>query len=328
MAKKYKEHLLPNSIRGRRAKSYSVEEVKPVDNWENLTIQNRFIFAKVMQDPENSLPFLQRLFPELEVDEIKQIEAEKTIEGVLGSRGVRFDIFLRDRKERAFTVEMQVANKGNIPKRSRYYSSMMDEDVLYHSQDYEMLPPSYVIFICPFDLLGKGLHRYTFRNYCEEVPGLALQDEAVRVILNTTSKANDVPEELKAFLDYVQGRNNGREEESDPYIRQLSNAVSVAKKNSGWRREYMNWQAELNHEKRLAAQEGREEGRKVGREEGRKVGREEGRKEGREEGRKEGREEGRAEERLNTERERQRAEKAEMELKALQEELLKLKSNL
>ena len=322
MAKKYKD------VHGRKTKPFSTEEVKPVDNWENLTIQNRFIFAKVMQDPENSLPFLQRLFPELEVDEIKQIEAEKTIEGVLGARGVRFDIFLRDRKERAFTVEMQVANKGNIPKRSRYYSSMMDEDVLYHSQDYEMLPPSYVIFICPFDLLGKGLHRYTFRNYCEEVPGLALQDEAVRVILNTTSKANDVPEDLKAFLDYVQGRNNGREEESDPYIRQLSNAVSVAKKNSGWRREYMNWQAELNHEKRLAAQEGREEGREEGLKEGREEGRKEGREEGRKEGREEGRKEGREEERLNTERERQRAEKAEMELKALQEELLKLKSNL
>jgi len=47
-----------------------------------------------------------------------------------------------------------------------------------------------------------------------------------------------------------------------------------------------------------------------------------------EDGRKEGREEGRKEEQENTERERQRAEKAEMEARKAQEELLELKKQL
>ena len=61
--------------------------------WEELTIQDRYIFAKVMEQPENSKPFLQRLFPQLDLGEVRKIEAEKTVEGILGARGVRFDIF-------------------------------------------------------------------------------------------------------------------------------------------------------------------------------------------------------------------------------------------
>ena len=33
------------------------------DKWESLTIRDRFIFGKVMSDPNNSLPFLRLLFP-------------------------------------------------------------------------------------------------------------------------------------------------------------------------------------------------------------------------------------------------------------------------
>lgn len=78
-----------------------------------------------------------------------------------------------------------------------------------------------------------------------------------------------------------------------------------------------------------AREEGLEEGHKVGLEEGRKAGLEEGRKTGLEEGHKAGleigRAEGRAEELANTERERQRAEKAEKENEELRKELAKLK---
>ena len=79
-----------------------------------------------------------------------------------------------------------------------------------------------------------------------------------------------------------------------------------------------------------AREEGLEEGRKEGLEEGRKEGLEEGRKEGLEEGRKAGleigRAEGRAEEIVNTERERQRADKAEAENDQLRKEIARLKA--
>ena len=48
----------------------------------------------------------------------------------------------------------------------------------------------------------------------------------------------------------------------------------------------------------------------------------------REEGRAEGREEGRAEERVNTEREKQRADAAESELQRLREEIAELRKDI
>ena len=54
-----------------------------LSKWENLTIKDRFLFAKVMGQKENCLPLLQRLFPELQITDIRYVEAEKTVEGPL-----------------------------------------------------------------------------------------------------------------------------------------------------------------------------------------------------------------------------------------------------
>ena len=105
--------------------------------WENLTIQDRFLFAKVMGQKENCLPLLQRLFPELNITDIRYIEAEKTVEGSIDSKAVRLDVYVHDSAQRAFTLEMQVDDRGNLPMRSRYYSSMIDEDLLSKGQDYD-----------------------------------------------------------------------------------------------------------------------------------------------------------------------------------------------
>lgn len=284
---------------------------KPMQNaetkWEDLTIQNRFLFAKVMSDPENMLPFLQRVFPELEIAEIRYLEAEKTLEGPVGARGVRYDVYVKDLSTRAFTVEMQIYQADNIPKRSRYYSTMMDEDCLQKGQDYALLPNTYVIFICPFDLFGAGLHRYTFRNTCAEIPGLLLEDGSEKIFLYTGSNQMDVSDDLKNLLDFLGNRSSGVSDK-DPFICQLKASVDLARKNANWRREYMIWQHEIAHEKRLAAEQGYAEGRA----------------QGMAEGMAEGMAQGMADERLNTERERIRAENAEAEVRLLREQLKQL----
>ena len=248
--------------------------------WENLTIQDRFLFAKVMGQKENCLPLLQRLFPELNITDIRYIEAEKTVEGSIDSKAVRLDVYVHDSAQRAFTLEMQVDDRGNLPLRSRYYSSMMDEDLLGKGQDYDEILPIYVIFICPFDLFGKSLHRYTFMNFCSEDTSLPLGDGSAKIFLNTKGTADDVSKEVLAFLNYV----NGTFTPGDEYISLLDLAVKKARKNAVWRREFMIYEMEIRHEKKLARADGLAEGRAVGLAEGRAEGLAEGRAEGRAEG--------------------------------------------
>ena len=97
-----------------------------------------------------------------------------------------------------------------------------------------MLKPSYIIFICPFDVFREGRHIYTFENICKEDKNIFLKDGAVKIFLNADSKMDDVSKELAAFLDYVAGR-----ETEDSYVEKLKAAVKRAKKNREWRHEYM-----------------------------------------------------------------------------------------
>ena len=111
---------------------------------------------------------------------------------------------------------------------------MIDLQLIDKGQLYDELKRSYVIFICPFDLYGKGQHIYTFENICKEDGSIFMGDEAVKIFLNAKGTLDDVSDELKAFLDYVAGK-----KPKDAYVERLEEAVKEAKKNREWRHEYM-----------------------------------------------------------------------------------------
>lgn len=204
-----------------------------------------------MQQKELCLPLLQRLFPELDITDIQYVEAEKTVEGSIGSKGVRFDVYVKDPRRYAFTLEMQVGDYDDLPRRSRYYSAMICEDLLAAGRTYSDLPPAYVVMLCPFDLFRLGLHRYTFTHRCSEALSLDLEDGAVVVFLNSRGTEDDVSPEILSFLKYMEGTVT----KEDPYIVRLDEAVQKAKKNADWRRQYMNYEMELAHEKKKARNE-------------------------------------------------------------------------
>ncbi|MCM1251697.1 MAG: Rpn family recombination-promoting nuclease/putative transposase [Clostridium sp.] len=202
--------------------------------WESLGISNDFIFGKVMQDAELCKELLQRILPDLEIDHVEYPEAQKAIKPDADAKSVRLDVYVRDGKGTVYDIEMQVADTKELPKRSRYYQSMIDLQMIDKGQSYKKLKPSYVIFICPFDIFGKGKHIYTFENICKEDTSITLKDEAVKIFLNADSSQDDVSKELKAFLDYVAGK-----ESEDDFVQRLEEAVKEARKNREWRREYM-----------------------------------------------------------------------------------------
>ena len=162
---------------------------------------------------------------------------------------------------------MQMADTKELPKRSRYYSAMIDLQLLDKGMRYRCLNDSYIIFICPFDLYGKGRHMYTFDGRCREDPELTMGDGAARIFLNTKGTMEDVSASLRAFLDYVDGRLS-----DDSFVQELEEAVDEAKKNREWRHEFMTLM--------LRDQENIEKGIELGRAEGRTEGRAEERQEG------------------------------------------------
>ena len=202
--------------------------------WESLGISNDFMFGKVMQDAELCKELLQRILPDLEIDHVEYPETQKGIRPDVDAKSVRLDVYVRDGKGTVYDIEMQVADTRELPKRSRYYQSMIDLQMIDKGQSYKKLKPSYVIFICSFDIFNKGRHIYTFENTCKEDNSVFLEDGAVKIFLNADGKQDDVSKELKAFLDYVAGK-----ESEDNFVQRLAEAVKEAKKNREWRHEYM-----------------------------------------------------------------------------------------
>ena len=202
--------------------------------WEELSISNDFLFGKVMQNPELCRGLLQRILPDLKIARIEYPELQKSIRMDMDARSVRLDVYVKDEKETVYDIEMQVSGTKELPRRSRYYQSMIDLQLIDKGQLYDELKRSYVIFICPFDFYGKGRHMYTFENICREDGRISMGDEAVKIFLNAKGTLDDVSDELKAFLDYVAGK-----KPKDAYVERLEEAVKEARKNREWRHEYM-----------------------------------------------------------------------------------------
>lgn len=203
-------------------------------DWEELGISNDFLFGKIMRNPELCKELLQRILPDLEIDRIEYPEIQKSIQPDVDARSVRLDVYVKDDKNTVYDIEMQVTDTKELPKRSRYYQSMIDLQLIDKGQSYKKLNRSYIIFICPFDLYGKGRHIYTFENVCKEDTSICLKDGTTKIFLNAKGEMDDVSKELKAFLDYAIGRKS-----DDVFVRKLEEAVEAAKRNREWRHEYM-----------------------------------------------------------------------------------------
>ena len=227
-------------------------------DWEQIGIANDFLFGKIMRNPRLCKKLLERILPELEIDRIEYPELQKTIREDVDARSVRLDVYVRDGKGVVYNIEMQAVNTRELPKRSRYYQSMVDLQLMDKNQSYKELNHSYIIFICLTDIFGYGHHIYTFENLCKEEDGLSLGDGTKKIFLNASGEKGDVSPQLKAFLDYVAGRSS-----EDEFVKELEEAVREAKRNREWRHEYMTLLMRDQENREIGREEGREEGRQA-----------------------------------------------------------------
>lgn len=240
------------------------------EKWERAGISDDFIFRKVMLKPRLCKRLLEMIL-QVEIREIVYVEDEKTIDLKKNARGVRLDVYICDDEGTVYNVEIQTRDKKDLPKRTRYYQSTIDGELLKKGVPYQKLNRCFVIFICLFDVFGAGRHVYTFENLCKEDTSIALGDETTRIFLNTKGTMDDVSPEMHAFLRYV-----GGETSEDSFVQELETEVKFVKLNEDWRREFMTLEDLLKDSR----DEGRAEGWAKGRVEGRAEGRVEGRAEG------------------------------------------------
>ena len=172
---------------------------------KDLNLLDRFLFSQAADDPDTMRDMLEIILGrEVVLKLLPQTEKEQRTHPL--NRYVRLDVWAMDEEERIYNTEVQREDTGNLPKRSRFYQALIDSNLLKPGEvGFQRLNPVYIILICPFDLFGYGLYRYTFQMQCKEVPELSLQDDAVRIFLNTRGQHTEgVPQELIELLRYME----------------------------------------------------------------------------------------------------------------------------
>ena len=242
-----------------------MEETK----FEDLTIQSNFMFKHVMGNKGLCQRFISNVM-KCDVVDLEYIETEKELEPYFDSKCVRLDVIVVDRNNNRYNLEMQVRNVIGketklplLPKRARYYQSVMDMDMLQKGQTYDKLSPLVLVFVCAFDLFKEGRYVYTFKSRCLENLDLELANDVTTMFLNANGVAGNVTPQMVNFLEYVKTK-----VPNDAYTRELEAEVARLKLDKEVRRKYMVLQAELRDTEIVAFEAGEAKGHAAGLAEG------------------------------------------------------------
>ncbi len=213
--------------------------------FENLPITNRFMFALVFSHKHIAKPFLEALLG-IRILDLQEPEPEKSAESSPFSKGVRYDVFVRELGSegdaiRTFDIEMQIEDTHELPKRARYYQALCDSEALNKGESYRNLKEQYIIFICPDDIFKQERAIYRFKNIEIGHPEHELGDQCFKnfIIFN---KYKDVAEKsVKEYLEYF-ATNKATSQVTQDIERLRQWYLS----DNETRKRYMTWQQELD----------------------------------------------------------------------------------
>ena len=223
-------------------------------------ISNDKMFAAVLaSNPDLARQMIETIL-DIRIDHVVCVNAQQILNYNANVKSVRFDVYIKDQAGVIYDVEMQASPKNRrwLPKRSRYYGSVIDAETVKSGTSYKDIKNTYIIFICTYDPFDEGLARYTGKTMCVEDPGVTMEDGITHIYLNARAVRKNVSEELAVLLDYIAGK----EEKSSELTDALQREVNRYNKDEDWRHWSMTFEEELNE----AREEGREEGRKEGQE--------------------------------------------------------------
>ena len=223
--------------------------------YQQLTFTDDFMFRKVLMHDADLCRRLVELLLDVEVDHIAYKDDEHSIATTNEKKSVRLDVYLKDDEGTVFDLEMQNQKDEDLPRRTRYYQSMLDIDHMDSGASYDELPDSYIVFICTFDPYGEQLPKYEFRELCKEDPTIELGSGTAKVFINAKSNSKNVTSEMRAFLDYLCGM-----DASSDLTRDIETGIKRAKANRPWEREYMTLEDHLKVQSKRWKEEGRKEG--------------------------------------------------------------------
>lgn len=199
--------------------------------------------------------------------------------------GIRMDAYIEATEEGAeaevepdiYDIEPdKTRERATLPKRTRFYGSLIDTRLLESGAGYESLKNVIIIMILPYDPFDENLMVYTMKTQCVEKPEIPYEDGIQKIYLYTRGTGGTPSQKLKEMLKYME--NSTIENVTNQEIASIHEYINEVKHDKEVGIQYMKtWERE-DRIRRESMEKGREEGKKEGKKEGREEGREEEKK--------------------------------------------------
>lgn len=127
---------------------------------DNMTLMDDDLMSRVFNQNIPATEILLKVILGEEVEVISSKGQWDMKNAIVGGRSIRLDIFAKSRNGSYFDCEVQRADRGAIPRRARFHSSMLDTSMLNAGEEFLLLKDSYVIFITESDYFGESKPLY------------------------------------------------------------------------------------------------------------------------------------------------------------------------
>ncbi len=150
-------------------------------------------FMSVVFNGENELTALVlRII--LEKDDLTVTSVETHVEYKNAvKRSIILDVKAIDSKKRVYNIEVQRSDRGAGVRRARYYSSMIDSELLEKAKDFDEIADTYVIFITEHDKYRRGLPMYHVDRTIRELDHEDFGDGAHIIYVNGEYRSKNDP---------------------------------------------------------------------------------------------------------------------------------------
>ena len=206
---------------------------------QELNLADNFLFGKVMSDSEICRMILEKIL-NIPIKKVEFPVTRKTTDIAPNSRGVRLDACINDEQDTIYSIEMLCCGDEELLRKTRYFQCNIDSSIIIPGKESTKLKKSYIIFICTFDPFPDGRHLYTFENRCLENLSLTPGDETTEIFLSTKGKKDDVDDEMKDFLAYIENSTDTCvQQTSSPLVKAIHKRVTEIKLDKNMELQYM-----------------------------------------------------------------------------------------
>ena len=172
-----------------------------------LGFTNDFIFCTVMEENPDLCKRLVESILGRKIESVEVIDQQRTIRNYISNKNVCLDVYFEDDKNTVYNIEMQTTSDNDIKRRARYYQGKIDCKNTYKGSFYRDMKDSYIIFICTFDPLDKGLPIYTAKTYIAEDKDIEYDDGATKIFINASGNCRlelfeKTSLDLRALISY------------------------------------------------------------------------------------------------------------------------------